>query len=351
MRNAQISKPFPTRRLWIVLLFSACSLCGLVSLRQFQVRALRSPEGPVAATFRKLSAVRGGRVLGAQLFHLRVRSLPIHLPGLDAEWPVSELSIAPNLRDCVPFLVFCTITGICALCLARIQILTSRIHAEQRASERVRIARDLHDTLLQGIQGLILKLDYATKNLPESSPVRKTLESGLASADQMLLEFRERVKQLRSEDYETEDLARSLAQVGADLNWNNSVQFSVVVKGESVTLQCSTRDELLYIGREAIANAFHHAKPTAIEVEIHYDRAALRLICRDNGAGLDPASLNNRSMDDHWGLVGMRERAHSLGGELQVWGAHGGGTEVVTTIPARRAYLHYKSSVLTYLSE
>jgi signal transduction histidine kinase len=97
------------------------------------------------------------------------------------------------------------------------------------------------------------------------------------------------------------------------------------------------REEVLRISREALTNAFRHARAAKIEAEIIYDRVELRLRIRDDGCGIDSSILKS-GRTDHWGLPGMRERAKKLRANLEVWSRPSAGTEVAVTVPAQIAY-------------
>ena len=98
------------------------------------------------------------------------------------------------------------------------------------------------------------------------------------------------------------------------------------------------RDEVYAIVREALANAFRHAQATHIEVEIVYDRRELRLHVRDDGRGIDSPILAAGGRREHWGLIGMRERARQIRAHFQLWSRPGAGAEIELRIPAALAY-------------
>jgi signal transduction histidine kinase len=110
------------------------------------------------------------------------------------------------------------------------------------------------------------------------------------------------------------------------------------VEGAAQDLQPSLRDEIYRIAGEALRNAFRHALARRIEVEIRYDARQFRVRVRDDGIGIDADMLSQGGRAGHWGLRGMRERAKSIGGQLEVWSEHGAGTEVELTVPAPAAY-------------
>jgi signal transduction histidine kinase/streptogramin lyase len=213
-----------------------------------------------------------------------------------------------------------------------------RRRLEERAQERIRIARDLHDTLLQGIQGLILRFHSDIEEVPEDQPARGMLEKTLNRAEDVIAEGRERVRSLRSEESTANDLPAALAQVSALVPSNGTASIEFLVEGEPRSLRTIVYDEIYCIGREAISNALRHANATRIEVEITYGSLQLRLRCRDNGTGMSKQQLSEGSPAGHWGITGMKERASRVGGKLDIWSTPGAGTEVEVNVPASTAY-------------
>jgi signal transduction histidine kinase len=216
---------------------------------------------------------------------------------------------------------------------------TSRLRArlEERLTERERIARELHDTLLQGVQGLILRFQAATQRIPDQEPARRMMEEALDRADEVLVEGRDRVQDLRSSTQHASDLPQALALAGEGFAQPGSAQFRVVVEGTPRPLHPIARDEAYRIGAQALANAFRHARAQQIEVEIVYSRRNLQLRFRDDGCGIDQDVLK-AGRRGHFGLAGMRERAHKLRAHLAIWSRPGAGTEIEVRIPASIAY-------------
>ena len=212
-----------------------------------------------------------------------------------------------------------------------------------RMEERTRIARELHDTLLQSFQGLMLLFQSARNLLPER-PVEavRALDDALVRADQAIIEGRDAVHDLRSSTIENNDLAQAITALGEELatydGARNSATFRVLVEGTPHSLDPILRDEIYRVVREALRNAFHYAQARRIEAEITYGDTLFRMRVRDDGNGIDPEVLDQGSRAGHWGLPGMHERAKRIGGELNVWSRPGAGTEVELTIPCSIAY-------------
>jgi signal transduction histidine kinase/ligand-binding sensor domain-containing protein len=256
-----------------------------------------------------------------------------------------DFSVAPAFYQTFWFGAFCAgvlIAILWLIYLLRMRQVSAEIRArmEERLGERERIARELHDTLLQGVQGLILQFHAAAKQIPSQEPARQTLENALDRADEVLVEGRERVRNLRTPAELSGDLAEALRLAGQEAAHGSAASFAVVVEGTARELQPLIREEVYAIGREAVVNAFRHSNSVRIEVEISYESAQLRLRVRDDGRGIDPAVLNAGGRQDHWGLQGMRERASHIGARIEIWSRAGSGTEVDLRIAAARAYKH-----------
>jgi signal transduction histidine kinase/ligand-binding sensor domain-containing protein len=227
---------------------------------------------------------------------------------------------------------------------------------EARVSERTRIARDLHDTLLQSFHGLLLRFQAATNLLPERpAEARKTLESAIDQAAQAITEGRDAVQGLRSSTVVANDLALTINTLGQELASGetnpNAADFHVEVEGTTQNLHPILRDEVYRIAGEALRNAFKHAQAQRIEVEIRYDERQLRLRVRDDGKGIDAKHLDGDGYAGHYGLRGMRERAKLMGGKLAVWSELDSGTEVELSIPASHAYEPSPARRRSWLSE
>ena len=217
-----------------------------------------------------------------------------------------------------------------------------RDRLQERHRERERIARELHDTLLQGVHGLVLRFQAAADTLPADGLDRARLEEALVRADQVLVEGRERVRALRGGPLDTRELHEALAAAGEELAAQWGCDFAFALGGTVRRLQPAVLDEVYRIGIEALRNAFAHARAAQVGVEVDYRRAAFVLTVADDGRGIDPAWLRGQGRPDHWGLRGMRERAERIGARLDIHGGAGReggrGTRVVLTLPARMAY-------------
>jgi signal transduction histidine kinase/ligand-binding sensor domain-containing protein len=221
----------------------------------------------------------------------------------------------------------------------RLRQTAARLNArlEERLAERERIARDLHDTLLQGFQGLILRFHDAMMMIPEPLPARQRMETALDRADEVMAEGRDRVVNLHASFEKSGDLSQSLARVGDEISSGSEVTVSVTVEGRVQKLDPVALDEIYCIGREAMLNAFRHAKGRSIEVEIDYAPWSFRLRVRDDGRGIDPKILQS-GRPGHIGLAAMRERADRIGAQLDIVSGPDAGTEIELSVPASQAY-------------
>jgi signal transduction histidine kinase/ligand-binding sensor domain-containing protein len=218
------------------------------------------------------------------------------------------------------------------------------IKLEERVSERTRIARELHDTLLQSFHGLMFQFQ-AARNLLTRSPesAMQAMDEAILATEQAIAEGRDAIRDLRPEPAAQHDLAELLTAAGEELadaqSENGHVpRFRVVVEGQPQKLSPTLQDEIYRIGREVIRNAFHHAVATRVEVEVRYGDHQLRLRIRDDGKGIDPEVLAARGRPGHWGLPGIRERAERIGARLEFWSESGVGTEVELSVPAAMAF-------------
>jgi ligand-binding sensor domain-containing protein/signal transduction histidine kinase len=213
-----------------------------------------------------------------------------------------------------------------------------RVRMEERLEERERIARDLHDTLLQSVQGLILKFHAVSKQIPADTPAYHALEKTLDHADEVLAEGRDSIRNLRVNAASISDLPAAFRTVAEETSQGRDAIFKTVVEGHVRDLHPLVLEECYCIGREAIINALSHSDGENVEAEIGYDARQFRLRVRDDGRGIDPKILEAGGRSGHWGLQGMHERAQKIGGQLRFWSRPETGTEVELTVPGATAY-------------
>jgi signal transduction histidine kinase/streptogramin lyase len=266
----------------------------------------------------------------------------------------NEQGVALHLRILPPWWGTWWFRGVCAvvfvlLLWAAWQFRLRRLQREfdmrleERVEERARIARELHDTLLQSFQGSLYRFQ-AARNLFSRRPEEalNTLGSAINSAENAIAEGRDAIQNLRLGPAQSrlEDLLTATGQELRDAQDGDTPApvFQVVVEGQPRTLSPLLQDDIYRIAREVLRNAFQHAGARRIEAAIQYDPDLFRLRIRDDGKGIDPKVLQEGARADHWGLPGIRERAKRIGARLGVWSESGAGTEVELTIPAPLAY-------------
>src|SRR6266849_2442483 len=211
------------------------------------------------------------------------------------------------------------------------------IRFEERLAERTRIAQELHDTLLQGFMSASMQLHVADDRLPADSPAKPLLGRVLQLMGRVIDEGRNTVRGLRSSDVVRQNLEEEFSRIQNDLAISTGSEFRVIVEGAPRQLRPVIHDEIYFIGREALANAFRHSGASEVIVEIEYTTSHLRVLVRDNGCGMDPQLLTT-GRDGHWGLSGMRERAERIGGKLKVLSMASAGTEIHLYVPSRLAF-------------
>ncbi len=211
------------------------------------------------------------------------------------------------------------------------------LRAEERIAERTRIARELHDTLLQGFIAASIQIHVVVDQLPTDSPLKPTLERILQLVGRVIEDGRQAVRGFRSADRNLLDLKEAFSRVQQELVLPKQVDFRILESGRPHSIDPLIRDEIYSIGREALVNAFRHSCAKTVEVEIEYSRTQFHVIVRDDGCGMDSEMLVD-GRQGHWGLLGMRERADKIGANLKVWSRIGAGTEVILSVPGRIAF-------------
>ena len=220
------------------------------------------------------------------------------------------------------------------LVCSAVRDITERKRAED---ERTRIARELHDTLLQSFMGASLHLGVAVDSLPSDSLVKPEFDRILQLMEQGIEEGRSTIQGLRSSDPRTLDLVMALSAVQQEFALQSDIDFRVSVTGRQQPLQPAIRHEIYRIGKEALVNAFCHSRAKRVEFELEYAASELRMRVRDSGCGIDPQVLHS-GREGHWGLAGMRERATKIGGRLKISSSATAGTEVQLSIPSGLAF-------------
>jgi signal transduction histidine kinase len=260
-----------------------------------------------------------------------------------------DFSILPAYYQTRWFQVTCVVAFLGLLwALHRYQLYQTAQQFNARLDERSRIARELHDTLLQSFQGLVFRIQAVRNMLPRRpEEAMQALDGALERTDQAIAEGRDAIQGLRASTKVANELAHALGALGEELasydssgnstHDSNSPRFHVVMEGPPRDLHPVLRDEIYAIAREGVRNAFRHAQARNIEADLRYSGSLFQLRIRDDGKGIDPG-VAAEGRAGHYGVPGMRERARRIGGRLDVWTEVGAGTEIELSIPGSIAY-------------
>jgi signal transduction histidine kinase/ligand-binding sensor domain-containing protein len=265
-----------------------------------------------------------------------------------------QFSIAPAWFQTIWFRALCVVAFfglLWTLYWARLRQVQRQfnVNLEARVNERTRIARDLHDTLLQSFNALLLRLQTVSNVLPASpDEARRRIDSVIEQASEAITEGRDAVHELRSGAVVTMDLDQAISSFAKELLGGSSSELApeihIEVQGKPRLLKPEVRDEVYRIAAEALRNAIRHAHARRIEAEIRYDEHQLGLRIRDDGKGINPVILGDGNSLGHWGLRGMQERAKLVGGKLEIWSQIAVGTEIAVEIPATSVYAKLPSA-------
>jgi signal transduction histidine kinase/ligand-binding sensor domain-containing protein len=260
----------------------------------------------------------------------------------DGVWSDSDtalaFSVAAAWYQTWWFRIACVALCVLALVLAyrwRVRRIAAHLRArfDERLAERTRLARDLHDTLLQTIQGSKMVADDALDeagDFPRMQQAMRRLSAWLGAA---IDEGRAALHALRASSTETNDLAESFRRASEDCRSNDATAVRFAVEGAAVDMHPIVRDEVYRIGYEAIRNACLHAQATTVNVLLRYAKDHLAVRVSDDGIGFDATVATPKP--GHFGLQGMRERAQRIGASLTITAAAGAGTTVALVVPGR----------------
>lgn len=253
-----------------------------------------------------------------------------------------DFEIPPTFVQSRWFLALCLAIGLFALWLAyrlRVAHVTGRIRArlEARLSERERIARELHDTLLQSVQGLILRFQAVADRLSPGEASRAQLEAALTRADDVIVEGRNRVHDLRVAD-RSADLPALLADLAGTSGFDPATTVRVAIEGTPRPTHPMVAAEIERIAREALHNVANHAQARTVTASLAFGPRHLVLAIEDDGVGIPAEVLEQGRRPGHFGLVGIGERAARIGAELAIESRPREGTRILLSLPARLAY-------------
>jgi signal transduction histidine kinase len=238
-----------------------------------------------------------------------------------------------------------------ALCIAAAMLMIWGVHRlrmrqihkslsarfDERLAERTRMARELHDTFLQTLQGSKLVAEDALEKSSDPIQMRRALEQLSVWLAQAVQEGRAALNSLRTSTMQKNDLAEAFRRATEECRLLSPIDVSFSVRGGSKEMHPIVRDEIYRVGYEAIRNACVHSRGSRLEVELKYGHD-LAVQVRDNGVGIDPA-LAEQGKDGHFGLQGMRERVARIGGKLTVSSSPDPGTEITVIVPGSIVFL------------
>jgi signal transduction histidine kinase/ligand-binding sensor domain-containing protein len=265
----------------------------------------------------------------------------------DGIWSVQsaplQFTLAPAFYQTLLFKVAATLAAVlilAALFMIRLEQIQRQYRRgiDARHSERERIARDVHDTLLQGAQAILFRLQMWQQDSSVSESLRREIAGVVAQTKAMVINGRERILMMRRTDAQPADLTEALAALGNEASVGQTAAFAVEVEGDTANLTVDAKNQLIDIAREAILNAYQHAAASRIRVRLKYRKRFLEMKIEDDGRGIDAETLRTSAARSHFGLMGMRERARQLGGRFHLQSSPGGGSRITVTIPAKMAY-------------
>lgn len=207
-----------------------------------------------------------------------------------------------------------------------------RFLTDERKAERKRIARELHDTLLQGLQGVLLEMELFSRTSTLSEEQQKRAAEIEQRLRDIVTDGRDAISALRA-PVDERDWMAVILDMGDRLAMESEIGFSLHIKGKPWNLQSTIRSEVLAIVLEGLRNAFEHSHAQDIHVTLSYARHRLKVAIQDNGIGLNEQRLQLRQKEGHWGIAGMRERTDKLGGRLTIASQPFIGTSINVVVP------------------
>jgi signal transduction histidine kinase/ligand-binding sensor domain-containing protein len=265
-----------------------------------------------------------------------------------------EFIVAPAWYQTAWFRIACVLAGLGVLWLLfrlRVRQVAQGINArfDERLAERTRLARELHDTFLQTVQGSKMVAEDALDGPADPARMRSAMEQLSVWLTQATDEGRAALNSLRTSTIEQNDLAEGFRRATEEGLIPQSMTATFSLAGESRSMHPIVRDEIYRIGYEAIRNACAHSGATRLEVELIYTHD-LFLRVKDNGTGID-AAIREKGKEGHFGLQGMRERAARIGSKLVVGNPPEGGTEVTLSVPGHMIFRKPEPTVAKKLKQ
>jgi signal transduction histidine kinase len=201
--------------------------------------------------------------------------------------------------------------------------------------ERNRLSREIHDTLAQGMTAVLVQLRLAKKHIKHGggTPLQN-LDTALTLLGSSLREARDSIWNMRPQVLEKSSLSEALEEILKQMADGTEIETRIETIGKPRGLSPVIENNVLRIGQEAITNAFKYSGARKINLLLNYGKEQFLLIVADDGLGFDPLALTEAK--GGFGLVGMRERACELNGQLEIRSARGRGAEIILCIPLMR---------------
>jgi signal transduction histidine kinase len=236
----------------------------------------------------------------------------------------------------------CCVLVLAAIVLGayRLRLWQMQMRFEAVLEERGRLAREMHDTVIQGCAGISALLEaLASLREEETSLPQELLEHARRQVRTTIDEARQAVWNLRQGQPSGKMIETTLESMARQISAESGIPVVCEITGKPFALTQMATHELMMMAREAVYNAVLHGHPLRIDVRVRFDQNELTLEVRDDGSGFEPAAVFARD-DRHYGLVGMRERVRAVGGEFHLDSAPGKGTDLTVRIPRKVSGAH-----------
>jgi len=249
-----------------------------------------------------------------------------------------KFSVAPFFYEMPSFFGLCVLAlavFLWLLFLLRLHIMRQRFEAvlQERTAERNRIARELHDTVLQGFSGMLLHLEaIANQMADEPLHLKQRLADLLIRTERYLEDARLSIMELRASASEGASLADRLRTALTDQANRAALPLEFKLSGVALPLPDAVSEALLRIGSEALTNIILHAQARSVTVTMEFQKRALSLSIADDGNGFDVSRLKDLA-SAHFGITGMTERARQIGGQLEIDSKPGSGARILVRVP------------------
>jgi ligand-binding sensor domain-containing protein/signal transduction histidine kinase len=270
-------------------------------------------------------------------YRFRVQAYDASAPT-DPSERILPLIWRPHFYQSTWFYAACAACALLTIWLMhQARIRRERLRFRAVLEERSRLAREMHDTLVQGCVGAFTLLQ-AAGSLEAQSPekARDLLGRAREQVRCTIDEARRAIWNLRH-SHAGESLGVRLSEMAASMGGDAGIPIRIRLKGTAARLESDAEENLLLVVREAIRNAIRHASAASIQLEVQYRRRSVKIRISDDGRGFVPAAIQAQQ-GPHYGLLGMRERVQRLGGRLQLSSGPGKGTVVGLSVPLKRAY-------------